>query len=337
MSLLLSRKKGERMSQNKRGRIWLAGAVLLLMAALLSGCRLYRLEKRLSPPYADFLSKVRYIITAKERKIFLELPDSAKDAFIDEFWQRRDPDPDTEENEFKMEYFDRLEEAERLFIGEGRPGWLTDRGRIYILFGPPLDRITDTIGRSETERCSEVWYYGDFPVLFRDQNCSGQFQLVTYDLTALRDINLMYMHELTLAQADAQRTFSRERPLFDFDWRVRKTVGEPGKIEGVVIISIPYAAVWLKDDGDRLKTDIEVELELHDVDKNTVWKYRETFGISLTEEELQGKKRASLRREIPFVIEDGSNRLRQGTNTLAIRLKNLTGDEELRKAMVVEF
>ncbi len=325
------------MRQNKRGRIWLATASLLLIAALFSGCGLYRLEKRLSPPYADFLSKTRYIITAKERKIFLELPDSEKDAFIDEFWTRRDPDPDTAENEFKMEYFDRLEEAERLFTGEGRPGWLTDRGRIYILFGPPLDRITNTIGRSETERCSEVWYYGNFPVVFRDQNCSGQFQLVTYDLTALRDFNLMYMHELSLAQADAQRTFSRDRPLFDFDWRVRKTVVERGKIEGTVVISIPYAVIWFKEDESRLRTDIEVELELRDVEKNPIWGHRETFEIALTEEELQAKKGASFRREIPFVIEDRADRLRQGKNILALRLKNLTGDEELRKVMVVEF
>jgi GWxTD domain-containing protein len=329
--------RGEQMIIESRRKISAAGVVLLLIAALLSGCRLYRLERKLSPPYADFLSKVRYIITAKERKIFLELPDAEKDAFIDEFWMRRDPDPDTAENEFKLEYFDRMEEAERLFIGEGRPGWLTDRGRIYILFGPPLDRIINPMARSETERCNEVWYYGDFPVVFRDQNCTGQFQLVTYDLTALRDINLMYMHELSLAQADAQRTFSRERALFDFDWRVRKTLVEPGKIEGAVIVSIPYSAIWLKEDEGRLKTDIEVELTLRDADQNTVWEHSETFEIALSEEGLKKKKRASFRREIPFVIEAGADRLTKGKNTLFIRLKNLTGDEELRKVMVVEF
>ncbi len=337
MSLPFFGIRGEQMINDRRQGIWPAGAVLLLMAALLSGCRLYRLEKRLSPPYADFLSKVRYIITGKERKIFLELPDAEKDAFIDEFWMRRDPDPDTVENEFKLEYFDRMEEADRLFVGEGRPGWLTDRGRIYILFGPPLDRITNPMARSETERCSEVWYYGDFPVVFRDQNCTGQFQLVTYDLTGLRDINLMYMHELSLAQAGAQRTFSQERALFDFDWRVRKTLVEPDKIEGAVIVSIPYAAVWLKEDEGRLKTDIEVELALRDADQNTIWEHSETFEIALSEEELQKKRRASFRREIPFVIEAGVDRLIQGKNTFAIRLKNLTGNEELRKVMTVEF
>lgn len=65
---------------------------------------------------AEFLSKVRYIINKKERKIFLELPDSEKERFKDEFWERRDPDPETEENEFKMEYFNRIEKANDLFM-----------------------------------------------------------------------------------------------------------------------------------------------------------------------------------------------------------------------------
>lgn len=108
-----------------------------------SSCRLYKLEKKLDPVNAEFLSKVRYIITGKERKIFLELPDSEKERFREEFWKRRDPDLSTEENEFKMEYFNRKEKANEAFVSEGKPGWLTDRGRIYILFGPPMERITE--------------------------------------------------------------------------------------------------------------------------------------------------------------------------------------------------
>ena len=57
-----------------------------------------------------------------------------------EFWKKRDPDPDTEENEFKTQYFQRIDEANHLFTDGGEPGWLQDRGRIYILLGPPADR-----------------------------------------------------------------------------------------------------------------------------------------------------------------------------------------------------
>ncbi len=324
---------------SKAARFFLFPAIagLLLTAALLPGCRLYRLEKRLSPPHADFLSKVRYIIAPPERKIFLELPDAEKNAFIQGFWKRRDPDPDTEENEFKTEYFERMTEADRLFLGEGRPGWLTDRGRIYVLLGPPLDRIIDNSARSATERCSEVWYYGDFPVVFRDRNCSGQYQLVTYDLTALRDIKLMYMHELSLAYLDAQKAFSKDRALFDFNWRVRKTRFEPEKIEGMVIISIPYAGIRMGWDRDRLRADMEVELELRDAEARVIWEHRETFEIEPAGDKVEETKRGSFRRQIPFVLEDGLNRLKLGENVLTIRLKNLTSGDELGKETVVEF
>jgi len=80
-----------------------------------SSCHFYGLEKKLEPENAEFLDKVRYIITSGERKIFLELPDSEKENFKEEFWKRRDPDPATEENEFKMEYFDRIERSNELF------------------------------------------------------------------------------------------------------------------------------------------------------------------------------------------------------------------------------
>ncbi|MDH4270380.1 MAG: GWxTD domain-containing protein [Candidatus Aminicenantes bacterium] len=322
---------------NPKQRVWLKEAGLLLVTALLFGCRLYHLERQLSPPYADFLSKVRYIITSAERKIFLELPDPEKDGFIEDFWKRRDSIPESDENEFKTEYFARIKEADRLFIGEGRPGWLTDRGRIYVLFGPPLDRIIDNSARSEAERCREVWYYGDFPVVFRDPNCSGQFQLVTYDLTALRTLNLIYMHELALAQVDAQRASPEQTTLFDFDWRVRKTLVDPERIEGVIVISIPYAGIRMGWIRDSFRTDMEVELELRDAEKRAIWEHRETFEVEPEGDKAEETRRGSFRREIPFVVEVGTDRLRRGKNTLHIRLMNMTSGEELRKEMAVEF
>ena len=84
---------------------------LSFLFASIPGCRLYQQEKKLSPEYKEFLSKVRYIVTKEERKMFLELPDSDKKDFQEEFWTRRDPDSYTEENEFKEEYFRRVKET----------------------------------------------------------------------------------------------------------------------------------------------------------------------------------------------------------------------------------
>ena len=150
----------------KKRRWRRAVGALVLIASGTSACQLYRLERSLGPVNSDFLSKTRYIITREERKVFLEMPDSAKPEFIDEFWKRRDPDPDTEENEFKIEYFHRIDEADKTFLSEGRPGWLTDRGRILILFGFPIDRITERMGLETDGRCREIWNYGNFPVVY---------------------------------------------------------------------------------------------------------------------------------------------------------------------------
>jgi len=324
--------------REKKRELFVLGFLFLLLA-LSSSCRLYQLQKKLPPIYGDFLSKVRYIITSREEKIFLELPDAEKDQFIEEFWKRRDSDPDTEENEFKMEYFDRIDQANKLFLGEGKPGWLTDRGRIYILFGPPLDRITNPVGSDLSTSCGEIWYYGGFPVVFRDPNCTGSYMLVTYDLTSLRDINLAYMHELSLAQAQAQaqKTFPRENDLFDFSWKVRKKTAEPGRIEGIVTISIPYSRIWFKEEKGILKTEIEVHLELRDGEGRLRWEDKDNFEIALKETELKEKQKASSDLEIPFVLEKDLEGLRQGKNTFHCRLKNLTGGEELRKVMEIVF
>ena len=79
---------------------------------------------------------VRWIITDEERSAFMQLSnDEERDQFIEAFWQRRDPTPDTEENEFKEEHYRRIAYANEHFAA-GIPGWKTDRGRIYIVFGP---------------------------------------------------------------------------------------------------------------------------------------------------------------------------------------------------------
>ena len=72
-----------------------------------------------------FLSEVRYIITKKEKADFLTTPSTERQKFIEEFWKKRDPDPETEENEFRTEYYDRIAMANRLFR-EGSFGWESD-------------------------------------------------------------------------------------------------------------------------------------------------------------------------------------------------------------------
>ncbi len=102
---------------------------------------------------------VTYIMTGTERQVFSALvTPEEKLAFIDTFWRRRDPTPETPENEFRDQYAARFANANALFRA-GRPGWKTDRGRLYILLGPPTYIDRNPMGRTSTERPSEVWTY----------------------------------------------------------------------------------------------------------------------------------------------------------------------------------
>ncbi len=96
------------------------------------------LKQELSKPYKKWLDEdVIYIITDEERAAFKQLSnDEERDNFIEAFWQRRDPTPDTEENEYKEEHYQRIAYSNEHFAA-GVPGWKTDRGRIYIVFGKP--------------------------------------------------------------------------------------------------------------------------------------------------------------------------------------------------------
>ena len=83
---------------------------------------------------------VAYIITDEEKKIFKSLKtDDEREQFIEQFWLRRDPDPDTDVNEYREEYYQRIAYANENFAS-GIPGWKTDRGHIYIMFGKPDER-----------------------------------------------------------------------------------------------------------------------------------------------------------------------------------------------------
>src|SRR5215475_5987447 len=138
---------------------------------------------------------VRWIITDEERKIFDSLKtDDEREQFIEGFWYRRDPDPDTEENEFKEEYYQRIAYANEHYTS-GVPGWKTDRGRIYIVFGKPdqieshpsggsYDRPAWEGGGTTSTYPFENWWYryiegvgSDVEIEFVDPTGSGEYRI----------------------------------------------------------------------------------------------------------------------------------------------------------------
>ena len=121
--------------------------------------------------YKNWINKdVEYIITSEEKKAYKALKtDEERENFIENFWRRRDPDPDTEENEYREEFYERIAYANEHFAS-GIPGYKTDRGRIYITFGKPdsveshpsggaYDRPSYEGGGSTTTYPFETWFY----------------------------------------------------------------------------------------------------------------------------------------------------------------------------------
>ena len=130
-----------------------------------------RWKGEVSKTYKDWLDKeVVYIISNEEVAAFKQLSnDTERDQFIENFWRRRDPTPDTEENEFKEEHYRRVQYANDHFAS-GVPGWKTDRGMIYIKFGKPdeiethpmggpYQRPAEEGGGTTTTYPFEVWRY----------------------------------------------------------------------------------------------------------------------------------------------------------------------------------
>jgi GWxTD domain-containing protein len=153
-------------------------------------------KPELKKAYKDWLDKdVTYIITDEERKAFKKLAtDDERERFIEEFWRRRDPDPDTEENEYKEEYYERIAYANEHF-SSGIPGWKSDRGRIWIMYGKPDERETHPMGGaydrpsyegggSTTTYPFETWFYRYLPgvgsgieIEFVDPTGSGEYHI----------------------------------------------------------------------------------------------------------------------------------------------------------------
>ena len=128
---------------------------------------------------------VVYIISDEEKAAFERLTtDKEREQFIEQFWQRRDPTPGTPENEFKDEHYRRIAFANRHYrTASGTPGWQTDRGHIYIVYGPP-DEIDSHPKGAGSSYGVENWLYkkiqgidGEQTFAFFDRTGGGDFRL----------------------------------------------------------------------------------------------------------------------------------------------------------------
>ena len=153
-------------------------------------------DKALAERYKKWGDEVKYILTVEEKDTFKKLTtDEERDKFIEQFWKRRDPDTRTVENEYKEEYYRRIQYANDHY-SSAIPGWKTDRGRIYIVFGPPDDIENHPTGgtiRREVYQGGgltqsypfQVWRYRRIPwidgpveIEFVDKGSTGNYTMV---------------------------------------------------------------------------------------------------------------------------------------------------------------
>ena len=287
-------------------------AFLLLPLLLLGSCASYKLEKALDPEHQEFLSKVRYLITRQERKIFLNLPPSEREKFIEEFWKKRDPDPDTEENEFKEQYFTRIKEATGLFRDGGKEGWLQDRGRIYILLGPPDDREVYPRGYSFYGKPIEIWHYGFFPIIFIDAAWNGNYEL--------EPLSARHIAEINKAQMEMKPEIATEKVVFDFDLRIEKI--KDGDM--LILIGVPYKNIWFREENDTLKTEFKIFIEAFDPSGKKMLEVQKDYPLDLKKDSLKDVMGKEHIMEIPLILDNGSF-------TMIIEVENKTDGSRVRK------
>jgi GWxTD domain-containing protein len=182
-----------------------------------------KLRKELEAPYKKWMNEdVDYVITDEERAAWKKLQTAEEmEQFIEQFWLRRDPTPDTAENEYKEEHYRRIAYANERYAS-GIPGWKTDRGRIYITFGPPDEieshpsggsyvRPYEEGGGTTSTYPFEVWRYrwiegvgSDILIEFVDPTMTGEYRM-TMDpsekdaLLYVPNAGLTMMEEMGLA------------------------------------------------------------------------------------------------------------------------------------------
>jgi GWxTD domain-containing protein len=154
-----------------------------------------KVKQELKKAYVNWINDVDLILTKSEREAWKKLEtDDEREKFIEDFWRSRDPDPDTDENEFKQEYFERIAYANGHF-SSGKAGRLTDRGRIYIKFGKPdeieshpagglYERPSYEGGGSTSTYPFEKWFYrhiqnvgSGIEIEFVDPTGSGEYRI----------------------------------------------------------------------------------------------------------------------------------------------------------------
>jgi GWxTD domain-containing protein len=294
--LIRRHRNDRRMKCHREERSDVAISLYLLFILLLLGLMSCGGTGKISfdPESEKFYETARLIMTGGEKDIFNHLPDQkSREEFIADFWAKRDPDPDTEENEFKQEFYRRIDYANSHFR-EGTPGWKTDRGRIYIYLGPPDKTEEFVFHEDPTIRGPILWWvYYEFNLGFEfaDERGDSQYKLRRYDGEfnyALEKARLGYI---------GQAGGGRGQKFMNFNLNFDSAKKE-------IVISIPAKAFSFREEEGLLKADLEFEFYLYKKGTQKKEKFHEAKSVAMTEEEVLETKQIVF--TFPHELKPGS-------------------------------
>ena len=294
--------------------------LVCFVSCFFNSCQTYRLEKNLDPVSQEFISIVRYIITSEEHKTFLTLPPGEREKFIEEFWKRRDPDRETERNEFKEAYLNRIDVASNSF-GKGPAGYLTDKGMIYVVFGPPDSIYESRDYNIEGRYNREIWYYDylfgkyhNVKIYFVDRLGAGRFELARIGpvFSLIQEAKFYYLEQ------------SPKEKFFQYDIDLKTIEEKENKVELLIRIKVPYKNIWFSEVKGKMETTLSLNLKILDASGNKIWEHKQDYLLSFFEKEVEELFNNKHVIEITTTISKGKYSLHVG-------LTNTSGGEEEKR------
>lgn len=272
---------------------FVSGVVLACVFSL-TGCSLYP-GVDMDPDSQAFYEHASLIMTKQEKDIFNHLPDAqSRRDFIADFWEKRDTDPDTEFNEFREEFYRRIEFANERFR-EGIPGWKTDRGRIYIYFGEPDQQelrpmVSNPALSGFTGYILWQYYRYGFAVMFVDKRGDGAYTFEPYvgDLGEGGGIVGDFFDAMERVQFGLPpKSSGFDKKYLDFNLKFIKDTKE-------FKVLIPTDSVTFLSEGDLLQADFDLQFEFYRKKSPEKKIYRENRRFEKPEEDIGRMKHIEL-------------------------------------------
>jgi GWxTD domain-containing protein len=285
------------MNKHDRIRARVILSVLAVATVVMTASALADAKPKLDPESAKFYQSARLIMTKEETKIFNHLPDAeSRKEFIADFWLKRDPDPDTPDNEFRREFEARVAFVNKRFNKEGGPGLNTARGRVYIFMGPP-DKIEDASVQYTRATSSTVtwwiYYNHELGVEFTDKRGTGKYEITDISGDFFGAMDLMKLGQ----DVRADDVFTKKFVKFE-------TVYDPAAKE--IEVRLPTKSLVFHDnDAGRPEADLRFMIYVYGDEGSSKETLNEARSVVLTDAERESHKTVHLRFAKP--LQPGTN------------------------------